>query len=228
MRTKYVVSGLLVALAVVPAAAAQNPNSNKPPGAATTISLDAKPTPVVFGAATSLSGRVSGGKSAGVVVRLEQDDTRPYGDSYKPLAGVTATTAKNGMYAFAIKPLLNTQYRAIAHSSPPLTSGAKLVLVRTLVGIRVSDRTPRRGSLVRFSGSVFPAHDGRVVSIQKRSSSGRFTTVARKALADAGTAKSTYSRRVRVNSDGVYRVKLPSDGDHTNGFSRLLTLNVGG
>ena len=232
MRSKYAIPGLTLALALAPAAEAQRPNPNRPPmtppQGATGLTLDANPAIVIFSGATTLSGRLDGGGSGGVTVGLQQDNTRPYGDSYEPLAGATATTANNGRYSFTIKPLLNTQYRAVALSSPPVTSPAKLVLVRTLVGIRLSDSTPRRGSLVRFSGTVSPAHDARNVLIQKRTSTGRFSTVARKALTDAGAANSTYSRRVRIYRDGVYRVKLPGDGDHINGFSRLRTIDVHG
>ena len=202
-------------------------------GAATTISaLDAKPATVVFGSATVLSGRLSGGTVRGVVVRLEADETRPYGDSYKAVTGptgapVTATTDQNGRFAFTLKPQRNTQYRAVAQASPPVTSAPRLVLVRSLVGLIVSDRTPRAGSAVRFRGTVRPAHDGRQALIQRRSPSGRFVTVARTTLRDGGTLLSRYSRRVRVSRDGVYRVKVASDADHVNGFSRLITIDVG-
>lgn len=226
MPMKALISAAALALAFVPAAAAQKP-APKPPKGGAAITLDAKPAIVVYASPTTLSGRLSGGTIAGVTVRLEQDSSRPYGDSYQS-AGVTTTTANNGAYSFTLKPLLNTQYRVVAQASPGVSSPPKLVLVRMLVGLKLSDSTPRRGSLVRFSGSVFPAHDGRLALIQKRSSTGRFVTVARTALRDAGDARSSYSRRLRVSSDGVYRVKVSGDSDHANGFSRLRTLNVGG
>jgi hypothetical protein len=229
MQMKFVMPGLSLALvlAVAPVTLAQQPDKKppKPPGS-TTVTMDAKPAIVVFSDATTLSGRLSENK-AGVTVRLEQDTTSPYGDSFAA-AGPTAMTANSGMYSLTVKPLVNTQYRVVAQASPPVTSAAKLVRVRMRVGLNVSDPTPARGSLVRFSGSVSPAHDGRTVYIQKRSSTGRFATVSRTTLRDAGTAKSTYSRRVRVSRDGVYRVKILGDGDHINGFSRLRTLTVGG
>lgn len=221
MRIKHLICGCLgVALAVVPAAVAQQPKNDA-------VSLDAQPTTVVFSGATTLSGRVSGANAGGVTVRLEEDATRPYGDAYKP-AGKVATTANNGRYSFAVKPPQNTQYRVIAQTSPPLTSGPRLVLVRWLVGSRVSDPTPARGALVTFSGSVYPAGDGRTVIVQKRAPSGRFVSVGRTVLRDAGESRSTYLRRVRVFRDGVYRVKVVGDGDHINGFSKTRTLNVAG
>ena len=228
MQLKFLVPGasLALAAALLPAGAGAKPTPKPPAGAAAAVTIAAKPTVVVFGGATALSGRVSGAK-AGVVVRLEQDDSRPYGDAYKA-TGATATTANNGAYTFSVKPLLNTQYRVVAQAAPPVTSAATLVRVRILVGLKLSDATPRRGSLVRFSGTAFPAHDGRTVSIQKRSSTGRFITVSRTKLRDAGDAKSTYSRRLRVSRDGVYRVKIAGDTDHINGFSRVRSVRVHG
>jgi len=224
MQLKFALPGLALALALVPAAVAKPPD--KPKGGATAITIAAKPAVVVYTGATTLSGRLAGAK-AGVVVRLEQDDTRPYGDGYTA-TGPTATVANNGMYSFTVKPLLNTQYRVVAQASPPVTSAATLVRVRMRVGLTLSDLTPARGSRVRFSGTVAPAHDGRTVFIQKRSPSGQFMTIARTTLRDAGEAKSTYSRRVRVSRDGVYRVKVAGDADHVNGLSRLRSVTVHG
>jgi hypothetical protein len=231
MTPKFLVPVAMLALAVAPAAAAKptppaNPPGQAKPGAAA-ITLDAKPAIVVFSGATTLSGRLSGAKAYSVAVRLEQDDSRPYGDAYKA-TGKTATVANNGNYAFTVKPLVNTQYRVVAQDSPPVTSAPKLVLVRTLVGLNLSDSTPARGALVRFHGTVYPAHDGRAVLIQKRSPTGRFVTVGRTTLRDAGTAKSSYSRRLRVFRDGAYRVKVSGDADHVNGYSRVRTINVHG
>ena len=227
MNPRHLTYGAVgLALAFVPAAAAQN-NAPKAPKDNSAVTLAAKPTIIVYSRTTALSGRISGPGAGGLTLRLEEDTTRPYGDSYKP-SGVTATADASGKFAIARKPLLNTQYRAIAQASPPVTSAPKLVLVRMLVGVKLSDATPARGSLVTFSGSVFPAHDGRTVYVQKRSPSGRFVTVARTTLRDAGERRSAYSRRVRLFRDGVYRVKVAGDGDHVNGFSRLRTINVAG
>jgi hypothetical protein len=202
-------------------------------GGATTVStLDARPNPVVFGAATTLSGRLSGANANGTTVRLEADDTRPYGDAYRAVmtaagAPLAVTSDRNGRFAFSLRPQRTTQYRAIAQSAPPVTSAPRLVLVRPLVGLLVSDSTPRAGSLVRFRGTVRPARDGATALIQRRSSTGRFVTVARTALRDAGSVFSTYSRRIRVRRDGVYRVKVAGNAEFVNGFSRLRSLDVG-
>lgn len=223
----FALAALVALPAVAPGQGQKPPKPQRPPGQGA-LTLDAKPTTIVFGEATAIEGRLSGtSNDAGTTVRLEADTTRPYGDKYDD-TGLTTRTEPNGRYAFSVKPALNTQYRAVAQASPPVTSNPRLVVVRTKVGLIVSDTTPRRGRRVRFRGTVAPAHDGGTALIQRRTSTGAFATVARTTLVDAGDAVSRYSRRVRIRRDGVYRVKVPGDTDHVNGFSRLRTLDVHG
>lgn len=237
-RRIVVLSTLAVSLVPATASADHRPGHAPPGGGGggggtpTTVSaLDAKPNPLVFGSSTVLSGRLEGGSAGGTVVRLEGDDVRPYGDAYTPVlsatgAPVTATSESNGRFAFTLAPVRNTQYRVVAQSSPPVTSAPRLVLVRPRVGLIVADTTPRRGARVRFRGTVAPEHDGAIALIQRRSSTGRFVTVARATLRDTGTASSTYSRRVRIRRDGAYRVKVRADDDHANGFSRTVSVDA--
>ena len=94
------------------------------------------------------------------------------------------------------------------------------------VTLRVDDSRPRSGQRVRFYGSVRPPHDGRTVRLQRRRSDGRYRTIARATLRDAGEARSTYSRRLRVYRDGIYRARVPADGDHLTGTSRRKRVDV--
>lgn len=219
----------LAALVALPAVApGQGQRPPRPPQGAATLTLDARPTTALFGDAVTVNGRLNGTSTDGsALVRLEADATRPYGDKYDD-TGLSARTTNGGRYTFSVKPTKNTQYRAVAQSSPPVTSNARLVLVRIKVGLIVSDTTPRRGQRVRFRGTVAPQHDGSRALIQKRTSTGAFRTVARARLVDAGTRVSRYSKRIRIRRDGVYRVKVRGDADHVNGFSQPRTLNVGG
>ncbi|MBA2349776.1 MAG: hypothetical protein H0V81_15955 [Solirubrobacterales bacterium] len=230
MTTPSVLAAGLLAAALLPSVAlAQKPPKDPkpvtPPKGAAALTLAAKPNPVVFTRPVVLSGKLSGvNPDNGVTVRLERDDTRPFGDSYKP-TGLTATTANGGRYSFTLKPARNTQYRAIAKASPTVTSAPRLVLVRPLVGLRVSTRSPRAGRLVRFSGIVLPARDGATALVQRRTSTGRFVTVRRTRLRDSSPG-SKYSVRVRVRSSGAYRVKLPGTPELVNGFSRTVKLTT--
>ena len=218
MQRLLALAGVL-ALVTVPALAAKPP---KPPKGTPAITIVAKPNPVVFSSPVALTGRLSGGSAGNVGVKLQKDESRPYGDSYED-TGVSGTTKSNGNYAFSVKPGLNTQYRVVAASATPATSPGRLVLVRPRVGLRV---THVSGG-VRFTGSVYPALDGRPLLIQRRSPSGRFVTVSRTTLKDAGTVRSTYAKRITVSRDGVYRTKVPGDAKHVNGFSVARTVTAG-
>jgi hypothetical protein len=81
----------------------------------------------------------------------------------------------------------------VALTSPQVISGAKTVRVRPQVGITASDTTPTAGALVRFSGSVRPSHDGSVVLIQRRTSTGTWGTVGRSTLGAASRASASRS-----------------------------------
>ena len=81
------------------------------------------------------------------------------------------------------------------------------VLVKVTLG--VSTTKPKAGSLVRFSGSVLPAYNGKLVQIQRKTPTG-FKTVAQAKLAAAtpvgSVARSKFSKRLRIKSNGTYRV----------------------
>ncbi len=222
MHTTTLLAGVLtVALVPTAAIAAKPPKPPKPPGNAPALTLAAAPNPTVFTKPLALSGKLSGPGRAGIAVRFEQDQTRPYGDSYKP-TGLVATTTQSGFYSFGLKPAKNTQYRAVAQTSPPVTSPPRLVNVRPLVGLRVSTRTPKAGRSVRFSGIVLPLRTGTAL-VQRRGSTGAFVTVARRALTASG-AGSTYAVRARVRRPGEYRVKVPGTREYVNGLSRSIAL----
>jgi plastocyanin len=107
-----------------------------------------------------------------------------------------------------------------APGTPP---GGKLA---TTVILKVSDATPLRGQRVRFFGSVRPQRDGRFVQLQRRSRRGSYTTVTRIRLADAGSSRSRFSKRLRVLREAVFRARLPADGTHKAGTSRTRRVRV--
>jgi hypothetical protein len=225
MRMKAITTSCaLASLALAGAAAADHKPGHGPGQGAADVTISAT-SPIVWGKSTAISGSVKGA-AAGVLVDL-QSDPFPYSDAEFAKEATVPTDAK-GDYRFAPLPKLNTRYRVVAATSPPVTSAVALVLVQIRVKVGVSDSTPTRGSLVKFSGSACPAHDGNLVYIQKRTSTGSFGTVARTRLVDAGDVCSKYSRRIRVYSDGVYRVKVSSagDGDHMTGVSRSVSLDA--
>lgn len=193
-------------------------------GGGGSLSIAAAPSTITFGGTTVLSGRLAGNPNSSVPVDLQRQP-HPFTGSFETIASTTTSVA--GAYSFAgVKPLLHTRYRVIARTTPPETSGEVTVLVRIRAGLRVSDSTPRRGQLVRFSGFARPQHDGALVYVQRRTSTGDWRTVARTRLVDAGDDFSRFSRRLRVYRDGVFRALVAGDADHARGASRAKRLDV--
>jgi hypothetical protein len=211
----------LAAVAALLAPAAVNAKAPNPPK----LTISAAPSPVRFGNATTLSGKLTGGKNAAGKQVTVQADAWPFEGTYVDVG--TALTDANGDWHASNAPAELTRYRAQATTAPPATSPTVDVNVRLRVRVHVSDRTPDKGERVRFHGTVAPAHDGAPVRIQRRRADGTWRTVRRTTLRDTGTDVSRYSRRVRVRRSGTYRVRaLPHDADHLRGTSRKRHLTV--
>ncbi len=126
------------------------------------------PTTVRFGGSSTITGQLTNA-AAGTTVTLEQSPS-PF--SAFTAVGTPVATDAAGNYSFTVNPGLHTHYRVVAQSAPPVTSAEVTVLVVYAVRLKVSDSKVRRGQRVRFKGKVAPAHDGRKVKIQRRSSAG--------------------------------------------------------
>jgi hypothetical protein len=206
----------LAAALLAPAAQAAPPTPHQ-------LTLAASSPRVVFGEKVTLAGQLTGAESAGETITL-QEDPFPFGEfknSVSTLAGA------DGTYRFERTPSVNVRYRANAKSKSPATSGEATVAVAPAVAFSVSDKTPEAGQKVKFSGTVAPAHDGQKASIQRRTSSGGYKTIARATLTDAGDAVSNWKRTLTINTTGTFRVVLPSHDDHATGKSRRIKLTAG-
>lgn len=183
------------------------------------LSLSATPTTVKFGGSVTLAGKLTGSNVAGRNVTVRQD---PFPvDRFT--TGGSATTNATGDWSLILKPAANTRYQARSGSteSPNVD-----VLVRPAITLRLSDRTPRSGQRVRFSGMLCPEHDGVAIALQRRGASG-WRTVASPVLKDvAGGTCSSYSRRLRVRRNGAYRASFSADADHAAGTSRVRRARV--
>lgn len=222
---KVAAAGAIASLAFAAAATADHNPGHDPPGQGGADLTISATNPIVWGRSTVIAGRLRGNQ-AGVLIDLESD---PFPFSDPDFAKVaTLPTDSKGDYRFVPQPTLNTRYRTVAKTTPPVTSAVATVLVQIRVKVSVSDSTPRSGSLVRFSGTACPQHDGNLVYIQRQTSTGAFGTVRRALLSDAGDVCSNYSRKIRVRSDGVYRVKVSAggDGDHATSVSRRVRLDA--
>jgi hypothetical protein len=207
--------------AFVPTAAATH-QPNHQPGTQGNLTIDATPDTVRFGRAVTLSGKLTGANNATRPVTIEHD---PFPvDTFTPL-GATTTNATGDWSFVHDSPAVNTRYRARSggNESQIVTVG-----VRPAISLRLSDYTPDVGERVRFFGRLCPEHDGTRIAIQRRFGPNDWRTVRRTTLKDiAGSACSSYSRRVPVRRDGAYRVRFRGDADHVAGNSRVRRANVG-
>jgi molybdopterin synthase catalytic subunit len=199
--------------------------SGTPPTTKNAVDIAAAPGAVTFGGSTVISGKVTGPKAGGVQVVLQQQ-AYPYTTPFRPTGAVT-TTGSNGHYAFRVSPRTRTHYRVVAKTSPAVTSATVTVGVRYAVSFFVSSRFVHRGALVRFSGSVRPAANGRTVFIQRLSSTGVYRTVAKAVLhATTSSTRSSYSKRLRIFRTGVYRVRIRAHLPYSASNSRSRKITV--
>jgi hypothetical protein len=195
-----------------------------PPGG-NAITIAAAPASIAYGNASALSGQLVGPKNANVKVTLQSRPSSPAGAPFTDAA--TDTTDAAGNYGFGVVPLVNTDYQVVANTKPDVTSPVQRVKVRWALTLRLSDATPRRGTRVRFSGRVKPAHDGASVLIQRRTKTGKFRTVTSALLKPSTTAgESVYSKRLRIKRSGVYRVRVLGDGQHATATTKRHRIRV--
>jgi hypothetical protein len=213
---KYLLSAAFVGVIANLAVAAAAPPSES-------LTITARPNPVVFGLGVRLSGRLTGADPAGKTVQVEGDPF-PYDGDFTTRA--QAVTAADGSWSTALAPGRNTRYRARRGST---RSGIVTALVRIRVSLKLSDYTPRSGQLVKFFGQACPRHDGALVRIQRLTRTREWRTVRRTTLRAplVGHLCSRYSRRFRVFRDGTFRAFVVSpDDDHENGRSHRRHVNA--
>jgi len=188
----------------------------------TSVSIKAARHPVIFWRTVALTGRLTGKNNDGKTIQV-QADPFPYEGNFNNVTSAVTTTS--GAWSAGHKPGVNTRYRARQGST---TSAIVTERVRIRVSLRLSDRTPRAGRRVRFSGRACPQHDGARVRIQRRTLTKKWRTVRRTTLRDlAGSTCSSYRKTFRVFRDGTYRAFVVSpDANHANGVSRRRRADV--
>src|SRR3954447_3216464 len=169
---KFSAALALVLACAGPAVAAKPPKGGGP----SNIQIHISAPTVTFGKSVTITGSVKN-VPAGTSIELQES---PYPYAAFKSTGKTAVVDPTGNYAIAgVIPQMNTQYKVIAKTSPPSESKTVFVRVSLRVTFKVSDSTPKRGAKVRFYGTVAPAHDGKPILIQKKTSTGAYKTVAR-------------------------------------------------
>jgi hypothetical protein len=209
---RMIITIAAIGLITVPAVQAAKP-------APATLSIAAAPTAVKSGGSVTLSGKLTGANVGGRTVRIRADEFPVSAFS----AVGTTTTSATGDWSFVVKPSQTTRYTANAGKtdSPNLD-----VTVRAAVTLKLSDRTPRRGQRVTFSGRVCPERDTVAIALQRRSSTG-WKTIASPVLADIpGATCSSYSVVKRVRRNGAFRARFLGDANLAAGNSRVKRARV--
>jgi len=219
LHRSLMLSIAMLAVLAVPAAATHR-QGHQGGGGAGTFTVAANPFAVIFGSATTVSGKLTGPNNGVQRVTLDED-VFPYGDGF--VAATSTTTTAGGDYSFRLFPRTNRNYRLTARGVQVFTG----VRVRTRHTLYLSDYTPRRGQLVRFFGFVYPRHDGRILLIQRRNAAGVYVTVRSTLLRASTVTRSSFSTTLRVFSSGFYRTLLGSDGDHITGIGPARYARVG-
>ena len=192
--------------------------------AAADLTIGADDSPITYGSSTTISGRLKGTKTrSGVTVNL-QKKPYPYTGDYQTTK--TTTTGANGTYKFGgVAPTENSRFRVISNT-PQALSDEVVIEVAIKVVLRLSDTTPHKRENIRFSGTASPEHDGSTVYLQRRSHTGRWHSVKKTVLKDAGTELSRFSKHYRIRRDGTFRALVFHDSDHADGTSRTKHANV--
>ena len=215
LRTIVAIATVAATAAGATAMAAKPP---KPP--ASRLSISASSTHVVYGGALTIFGSLTGAGNANAATTVQQAPF-PYTHFANLASGRTNAL---GAYSFGgIRPGVNTRYRVHAKG---VTSATLQVFVRYRVSLSVSDSTPKRGQLVRFSGVVSPAANGRLLLLQRRGSDGVFRTTGRTTLLPRSATSVQFSLSKRIFSSGVYRAHIGADASHEPGNSRTRSLRA--
>ena len=227
---------VLLALVLSASASAQVlPPPPPPPPPAPPPPAEAPPNPdritiiaifktINFGERAFVSGRFRRQENPDAEAVGYQGKTVTLEEAPHPFAAFTAigstVTDREGYYAFSAKPGLNSRYRVVS-ADPAVQSDAKLIRVRLGVEAEASRDRVKKGRSVELSGTVTPAHEGNRVEVQRRTKSGRWQTVVRTRLEG-----SEYKRKVKLRSDGVFRVRVLGDADHLPGVSKQVFVKV--
>jgi hypothetical protein len=190
------------------------------------LALSATPNPVVFGGLTTLSGALSGTGNAGRAVQLQQNPF-PFTSGFSNLANAQITDAQGGFSFTILSVPLTTQYRVLVTNNQAVVSPVLTVSVQVLVHTSVTHRHVRRGSKVRFSGTVRPAVPNVPLAIQKRGPSGRWVTLDGSITRPGGNGYAVYGKTLRIKRGGHFRVYVgASGGTFTPNFGRTVVIHT--
>ena len=216
---------LLVLASPAVAAPSKPPPKPKPgpkPKPVTGIGIGLDPFAITYGQAASVSGQLTGHAVRQPLVL--QGAPFPF-QAFAEIA--RGASGADGRYSFAVSPPITMRYQVSSATDRSVASGIVHLTVSQRVDAAVSDSTPRRGQLVRFSGAVGPGNPGAVAYIQRRVPvSGRFRTIKRTHLLDAGLTSSVFTAHVRIRHAGLYAVRVRATPYNAQGYSGVIAIHV--
>ncbi|MBE1608418.1 hypothetical protein [Actinopolymorpha pittospori] len=191
------------------------------------LTFTASPTTLTYGAAVTMSGRLTDPAGAAVASARVHVQYRSIGTTtWKTL--VSGTTSSTGQITTSIKPSGTRDFRLLADAVgqlPSVTSPVRRVNVAPKITAALAGKSSiLLGQTATVTGSLAPSHPGHAVLLQAYYS-GAWHTVKSATL----SSSSTYSVSYTPTSKGArtFRVYHSADTDHLAGVSPNLTLTVG-
>lgn len=191
------------------------------------LQISAAPNPVVFGAATTVVGTLTGTGNANQGVQLQQK-AFPFTADWANLGNPVVTDA-NGAFSIALLPLpVTTQFQVRMVDRPNVVSPVITQAVAARVRTSRSASAVRRNRRVRVYGTVQPAKVGVPFEVQKQTRRGQWVVVRRGLTrASSNPELASFSKRFRVPRTARYRVFVNTPGgDIIAGFGNEFTLRV--
>jgi hypothetical protein len=187
---------------------------------ASAITLTPSTTRPVWGSGLTVRGTVRGAPRTPVA--LERQDI-PFTGPFREVARTTADA--QGAFRVAVPPLFSTsRLRVVTRTEPVVASAVTVASVAVKVGLRSE---ALRGGRVRLTGATWPAVPNGRVSLQRRSSTGRWVLVRRTAPRPLTGGRSRYRVTVRRGARTQrYRVVVVArdGGAHVPGTSRTVAV----
>jgi hypothetical protein len=191
------------------------------PRVPTAVTLTPSTTRPVWGTGLTVRGTVRG--AGRVPVALERLGF-PFDGAF--LEARRGTTDASGRFTLRVAPLFaTTRLRVVTRTPVPVASAVTVASVAVKVGLR-TERARRRS--VRLTGATWPAVPAGRVSVQRRTTAGRWILVRRTAPRPLSGDRSRY--RVTVPRSRLraltYRVVVVArdGGAHVPGTSRTVTV----
>ena len=142
---------LLLVLASPAVAAPAKPPPKPTPKPVTEVGIRLDPFAITYGQAASVSGQLTGhALRQPLVLQGAPFPFQAFADVARGASGA------DGRYSFVVAPPITMRYQVSSATDRSVASGIVHLAVSQRVDAAVSDSTPRRGQLVRFSGAVGP------------------------------------------------------------------------